>query len=265
MDPEQTFLEQLPLIERIIRCTCRRYRCGADEAEEFASIVKLQLVSDDYAVFRKFLGESSLATYLTIVIQRLFLDQRNRMWGRWRPSAEARRLGSVAEQLELLIGRDGHPVDEACEILRSRLRAPGATAEELRELAARLPRRTHVVRTDGEEVLAALPSREGGPDSGLDEKERDTMRQRVARVLDEALGQLADEDRLVVRLWVDDGLRTVEIARVLGVEAKPLYRRLAGILKDLRRRMEAAGVGLETVGEVLREEATGASSFRGQA
>jgi len=47
------------------------------------------------ALLAKFEGRSSLRTFLTVVIQRLFLDHRISAWGKWRPSAEARRGGST--------------------------------------------------------------------------------------------------------------------------------------------------------------------------
>ena len=50
----------------------RRRRLAAHELEEFAAHVNLKLIEDDYAVFRKFEGRSSLRTYLTVVVQRCF-------------------------------------------------------------------------------------------------------------------------------------------------------------------------------------------------
>src|SRR5215208_5464467 len=54
-------------------------------------------------VRRRFERRSSLPTYVTVVIQRLFLDYRNRLWGKWRPSSDAKRLGPTAMLLERLV------------------------------------------------------------------------------------------------------------------------------------------------------------------
>src|SRR5947208_3040379 len=43
-----------------------------DDVEDFASWVKLRLIDGDYAVIRKFQGRCSPATYLTVVIRRLY-------------------------------------------------------------------------------------------------------------------------------------------------------------------------------------------------
>ena len=69
-------------------------------------------------MLRRFEGRSSLTTYITVVVQRLFLDRRNRLWGKWRPSAEARRLGPTAVLLERLVSRDGWSAEQALETLR---------------------------------------------------------------------------------------------------------------------------------------------------
>ncbi|MGH8186413.1 MAG: hypothetical protein ACREUC_07605, partial [Steroidobacteraceae bacterium] len=73
----------------------------------------LKLIEHDYAVLRRFEGASSLRTYLTVVLHRVLLDQRNREWGRWRPSAAAYRNGPLAVRLERLVTRDGLTPAEA--------------------------------------------------------------------------------------------------------------------------------------------------------
>ena len=52
-------------------------------------------------------GRGSLNTYLRVVIERLVLDMRVTNWGKWRPSARARRLGAEAVLFEQLTVRDG--------------------------------------------------------------------------------------------------------------------------------------------------------------
>ena len=94
---EAGFLSNLAIIDRIVRFICRRHKISESEAEDFSSEVRLRLVENDYEVFRRFQHRSSLRTYLTIVIQRIYLDYRNHLWGKWRPSAEARRLGPAGD------------------------------------------------------------------------------------------------------------------------------------------------------------------------
>ena len=245
---DQVFLSQLPRVEGVANYVCRRHHCGMDETEEFTALVKAKLVEDNYAVFRKFQGKCRLETYLTTVITRLFLDWRNHLWGKWRPSAEARRLGPVARKLEEL-ARDGYTFEESCELLRMNHGAVLSRAE-LEALAARLPVRLPR-KMEGEERLEALPAGEPGPDERILERERQDARGRVWEALGRAWAKLPDEDRLILKMHFLHGMQVVEIARTLSLEQKPLYRRVERLKMKLRKDLEREGIGRELVAEVL--------------
>src|ERR1700743_405094 len=117
MSAEDLFITQLRRIDAVAVHVCRRNRVGPSDMEEFAAHVRLKLIEGDYAIIRKFKGESTFGTYITTVIARLFFQYRVQMWGKWRPSAEAKRLGQKGVLLEQLLTRDGYSFDEACQIL----------------------------------------------------------------------------------------------------------------------------------------------------
>ena len=246
MDAERLFLDNLALIDRIVAATCRRHRLSAEETEDFGSSVKLKLIANDYEVIRAFQGRCSLAGYLTAVIQRAFIDHRNHLWGRWRPSAEARRLGPLAVELDTLINRDGLTVEEVC------LRAPERRGD-IESLASRLPPRMRRYM-GGEDGLECAPSPDGSPETQLMDKESDTARERLERELAEAIGQLSEEDQLVLHLRVYEGLRLVNIARSLGRDVKQLYRRWDALLGQLRATLEQRGCDAQQVALALRHE-----------
>jgi hypothetical protein len=77
---EALFLANLDLIDRIIGFVCRRHYLNAADAEDFASHARLELMVDEYAVLRKFQGRSSLKTFLSITLQRIFFDYRIAAW-----------------------------------------------------------------------------------------------------------------------------------------------------------------------------------------
>ena len=104
--PDQLFLKSLPLIEKLIAFASRRSRFGREDGEDFSSWVKVKLIENDYGVLRQFKGGCNLSTYLSVVVQRLAQDYRNHLWSKWRPSAEAIRLGPLAVRLEQLLVRD---------------------------------------------------------------------------------------------------------------------------------------------------------------
>jgi RNA polymerase sigma-70 factor (ECF subfamily) len=81
---------------------------------------------------------------------------------------------------------------------------------------------------DGVQFSAAAPS---SPTSPLDS--------RLGAALDEALGQLADEDRLVLASYYLDDRTLTEIGRVVGVHESTISRRLEKLLKTLRKQVLA--------------------------
>jgi len=81
---------------------------------------------------------------------------------------------------------------------------------------------------DGVQFSAAAPS---SPSSPLDS--------RLGAALDEALGQLADEDRLVFASYYLDDRTLTEIGRVVGVHESTISRRLEKLLKTLRKQVLA--------------------------
>src|SRR5206468_4354516 len=109
------------------------------DAEEFAAWARARIIEHDYAIFRKFAGRSTLSTYLTVVLSNSFHDYRNHLWGRWRPSAAATRLGPIGIRVEELLYRDDHTLRETVAVLQSGgcLLSEG----EIARLAAKIPAR----------------------------------------------------------------------------------------------------------------------------
>lgn len=116
---EQLYLETRFTIERTIAAACRHHVLSGNDAEDFSAWVTARLIENDAAILRKFGGQASMSTYLAVVINNLLHDYRNAIWGRWRPSAAAVRLGAAGIRLEELIIRDGCPIRDAIGILPS--------------------------------------------------------------------------------------------------------------------------------------------------
>jgi RNA polymerase sigma factor for flagellar operon FliA len=249
-DIEDFLLDNLSLIDDVIRFVCRRHnhKGSAAENEEFASEVKLKMVERQYEVLRRFEGRSSLRTYLTVVIARLYLDYCNQRWGKWRASAEARRLGPIAIQLETLMVRDGLGFGEASRVLLHRQKV-GVTEDELLTIASRLPMRVRRVMI-GEQALETEPSQQQA-DATAHLADRRAAAARIGFALHAALGGLAQQEQLILRLRFLDGLAIADIARVLHLESKPLYRRLEAVLKNLRQALRRAGVSEAEARDVL--------------
>jgi DNA-directed RNA polymerase specialized sigma24 family protein len=167
------------------------------EAEELRSWALFRLVEDDYRILASWRELSSFSTYLNVVLVNLMRDYRIHVWGKWRPSAAARRAGREGVLLERLLARDGLPLEEAIERMRTEHRV-SLSQVELEDLAARLPRRTRH-RQVGEEELLQRPV-DGKVESRVEDRERARTAAQLRELLLPALRSLADEERLLLRL-----------------------------------------------------------------
>lgn len=246
MTREQLFVSELALIERVIAWVCaRRFLRGA-EAEDFGSTVKLRLIENDYEILGRFEGRSTLKTYLTAVINRLYLDYQTQRFGKWRPSAQARRSGPVALRLESLLYRDGLTFEEARGVLQTDS-GVAESRDALYELSLKLPRRT--TRRPGAGHDHEAPPLEAS--SPIEQAERQALAERTFHALRRAVARLPARDRIVLRLHVEAGLSVAEVARALGEEQKALYRKRDALLKRLRVDLEAEGIRCGDAQELL--------------
>src|SRR3954467_15472424 len=74
VDGEALFLASLPVIDDVTGQGCRRHRLSSAQADDFRSEVRLHFIDRDYEVLRRFEQRSSLPTYVTVVVARVFLD-----------------------------------------------------------------------------------------------------------------------------------------------------------------------------------------------
>ncbi|HET8947793.1 MAG TPA: sigma-70 family RNA polymerase sigma factor [Candidatus Polarisedimenticolia bacterium] len=251
-DPAALFTENLPLIARAARHAARRGFLGADEIEDFVSEVYVKILDQDYAVLRAFEGKSSLSTYLTSVIMRAFSDFQIRRWGRWRPSALAKHLGPLAEELERLVQHDDRTLEEACAILETS--GHQVDRKEAESLLVRLPVRFRRRLVDADH-LAELPAVSGDPEAGLRAEEHLETARRAEKHLAEALARLSPEDRLLVKLAFSVSLTVSAIARTLKQNQRRLFRRLESCKKVLRAHLERCGLDASSVRVILGDPA----------
>jgi RNA polymerase sigma factor (sigma-70 family) len=250
MNWETFFLDNLSLIERVAAFVCRKYGLSGADAEDFASASKLKLIEDDYAVLRKFQQKASLGTYLTIVVERHYLDQKIHEWGKWRPSMRARQGGDAAIFLERLISRDGLGIAEASTIVRQKFTELDARALErlAGSIVVRQPRRqASVERT--EEMRE--PASEASAEDELLSGEREVAARRAGAVLSRELDHLPPEDRLIMKLRFIDAMKVSTMARMLHADQKQLYRRIERLVAMLRKALLAAGVAMSDIGDML--------------
>jgi RNA polymerase sigma factor for flagellar operon FliA len=259
MPAEELFRANLALVERVIAGVCRRAGLRDADAEDFASIARLALIENDYAILQGYEGRAPLGAFLTVVVQRLLARHWIQLRGRWHPSAEAQRMGPAAELLEKLIVRDGRSADEAVDILRTV--DPSLDRKGVRDLAERLPvrfaRPRLVPLPDDEPRFIATET----ADARAIEAEARRSSERAARAVRETLDALPLPDRMLIRFHFGAGLSIADASRLLGVPQRPLYRRIEALLRQLREALMREGVGAAVVEELISAGSTESFDF----
>ena len=250
MSAESIYLEHLRTIERIASFVARRNHLNPDESSEFVQEVCVRLIDDDYAIIRKFEGRSTFSTYLTTVIVRLFQQWRTEMWGKWRPSAEARRLGDKAIVLERHLTRDGYTFAEAVKILTTPASSP-YTEAELEAIYLRLPLRSPRPVLVSDDAAPDLVAVEAEADDRVEKKDRERATRAVTAAFDRLLKSMDPEDRLILQLRFWQAKKVPEIAQRLKMDQKKLYKRLDRLFKAMRHALEEAGVSKADIAMLL--------------
>jgi RNA polymerase sigma factor (sigma-70 family) len=249
VEAHERLLAELAWLERACSALARHHALDPDETDDFTSWVRARLFEGDCAIIRKHRGEASLRSYLGTVIARLFLDYRTQRWGRWRPSAEARRSGPLAVRLERMIVRDGHSLGEAMQILKSA--GEPTPVRDIQRLAAGLPLRSNPrkhIRAVPEETVSTAQA-----DDDLNEAERRKAFEFAAGALRRALSELPGEDQIVLNLLFREGMKISDIARALSLEQRLLYRRIEGLKGRLGERLRADGIDAQYVRDLLAD------------
>lgn len=108
----------------------RSVRLSKDDVDDLCAEVFLALLADDFAVLRRFRGDSSLATYLTVVARRIIVREIAQ-----RRMAEA--LGHVNAHQTALdqahVSSDHQRVEDREEVQQMLDGLPGADAEVVRQ------------------------------------------------------------------------------------------------------------------------------------
>jgi RNA polymerase sigma factor (sigma-70 family) len=249
-EAQELLTAEFAVIERAIAFACRRYRFDPQDADDFAAIVKLKLVDDDYAVLRAYERRSSFATYISIVVQRVALDFRTHAWGKWHASAEAKRLGPLAVDLERLLQRDGRTLDDAHSILASR--HDGVTRASLQTLSDQLPARAPRRRDVSLDEVVSLPAASHSDvEEPLLTEERRSASRRLSSMMTELIASLPGDDRLYLQMRFEGGMSVAQIARAFRIEQKLLYRRMDRCIRDLRKELVRSGVDESAVHDLI--------------
>ncbi len=253
MDRQELFRQNLPLVDRISERIARRVGVYGADAEDLASSVRIALIEDDYAILGKFEGRSALPTFLTIVIQRLILNEQTRVRGKWHASAEAERAGPAAVLAERLIRRDGRAPAEAVPIVRAM--HPELAPEEIEAMIAGLPQRAPRPRLVDLEAPGRPLAASDRTDARVLAAETRRISTRASEVVCRVLGSMTLSDRMLLRLRFGSAMSIADVARVMNAPQRPLYRRLEALLARLRSELTAAGIDARIATDLIGDAA----------
>jgi transposase-like protein len=149
--------------------------------------------------------------------------------------------------LEALLVRDRKPLPEAVELLR-RGGSP-ITLAEAERIAARLPTRQTRATTVALEDVELEPA--APPDRFDTSRERELASQTISVTLRQAIAGQTVEEQAILRMLFVAGMSVADIARALGQEQQPLYRRVRRLYAQLRGRLQDAGIDAERVRDLL--------------
>jgi len=241
-------LKLLKTTERLAKTLGRRRGVSREDAEDFAQDALLKVMDNDHAVLRKFRNDSSMATYLASVVSFYFKDWTNSRWGKYRTPKPVGRLGEPAITLHRSMVRDGLSFAEACEKLRTEHRF-ALTDAELAEIAAKLPIKfRHQIESADALTNVAAPDT---ADHIIVDQEKLALRQRIYEILQRWRAGLTEQDALIVAYWIDDGLKFVELAKLVGIPQKKVYERVDTLRKQLRRLLKDGGIDGSTIRDLL--------------
>lgn len=244
----ELFEANLDLINEVIASVCRKNRLNAAYAEEFQSDVHYALIKDEYRALNQFEGRSTLKTFLRIVITNELRDFRDRQWGKFRPSAQAKGLGRPGIVIDELLHRDGFTPGEAFEHLRANL-GWDITRAEFDDIVAQLPwhgRRRFV----SDDALSGTPSTDPSADDLLRKRDLEEAMCRLLEALERAIAMLDDQERLMIHFY-REGKTVAWIARTMKLNQKRLYPTFDTLFEQLAKLLEEQGFDPETVRKLL--------------
>ncbi len=230
-----------------------------NESLELSNRVLDKLKEKDFQILRQFQGKSKLTTYLSAIISRQAVDMVREKKGRIREKERAAAMGKIGEKVYNIVFRQGLSIVEVQkDFLHRGLPVPtdGVLLEAIDKIkgSAGIP-------SDGNDIKKGfLSSVDGGgesfeivvPDTGSNPEKLfiDTKkREEVERVFGDLMDGLSGEERLILRMRFgfdeeDTPKKIPEIASVLNIDEKAVYKRIGNILAKCRKTLSLQGVDI---------------------
>lgn len=227
---------------RLIFASIRRSVADPDDVMDVFARVLEALREDDFRRIRSYLDQpahrASFSTWLVTVVRHQAIDWLRARDGRERLPAAAQSLPQLERRILELVFFQRRSHTEAYELARARDR-PGLT---FRDFLTALRAVYQAVGTgyfrDPETELAH--SMAGAEPPPMSEEEAAGR----SRLVQEILASLPGADRVLLQLYVVEGMPASAVAKVTGLpNAKAVYNRAYRLMEALRPRLREAGLG----------------------
>ncbi len=194
-----------------------------------------KLSSNNFAVLKKFQPETQehqpkLSTWLTIVVKNLCIEEHRTLHGRLRYPAALQRLSEFDRCVFKLYYWKGYSREEVEHHLAGKGKKDLSVAESLLKIE-------HVVK-DEDSVTPHVPRHVpfDENDGIMNEPAQPNEEMFEQQWFDEAVGQLPDQERIVVRMRFWEGMTAREISGLLQIHPqRKIYTIIENALKTLRQ------------------------------
>ena len=229
-----------------------------NEALELSNQVLDTLQHDDYRVLRQFKGDAKLSTYITTIIARQAVDLVRKKLGRSREKERAQKFGKIGMIIYEKIILQGCSPGEIYPGLKSIEGIP-LSLDEVETIAEKIKGKKSsltfsnddnpvvkngaIVNEDGDYII---PDKKNNPEELLIEEQR---KQKLGEVVKDIIAQLNGEERIILRMRFpandeEKPGKVEQIAIVLGISEKAVYKRIARILNKCKNLLAQKGVAV---------------------
>ncbi len=246
MDPEK-ILSSSDLLVKIETICKRRFSTENDQSECYIYVID-NLKADNFKRLRAFKGKSKLTTYLFSLINALVIDFRRKQYGRRRIPTGVVKLGKWAETVYRCVCWQKFTFDDAYDLLRIDGLYAGSYTQFIKEI----------------EPIKRAPCRENPSFQSLDQTEKSALKNindesanplefliykldrerriKAIEVVRETTAEMHEDDQLLVRLVYGSDQSVTAAAKVIGLPASTIQKRLKRLLTKYREKLLTEGI-----------------------
>ena len=246
MDPA-AILASRDILQKIEAVCNRQFSAENDRDECYVFVIDC-LKADNFKRLRAFKGKSKLSTYLYSLINSLVVDFRRKKYGRRRIPAAVSKLGEWAEAVYRLVCWQKFSFDDAYDFLRVDGLYEGNyeqfmhDIETIRNAPCREnPTFKSIDELGGNAVQTANESDANPLESLIQALERE-KRIIALKVIRATTEELAEPDRILVRLVFGSDQPLSAAARIIDLSASAARKRLQTLLVKYRKNLLAVGI-----------------------